>query len=80
LAQLAGARAAIVFNNRDYGAIYMAASDDDYNNVSIPAVFVTRQAGLHLFEMIQQAHPLPLDASLTNMVIILKSQHYSHVP
>jgi len=66
-AQLAGARAAIVFNNRDYGAIYMAASDDDYNNVSIPAVFVTRQAGLHLFEMIQQAHPLPLDASLTNM-------------
>jgi len=50
-------------HNREYTAIYapiyMAAGDDDYNNVSIPAVFVTRQAGLHLFQMIQQVREEP---------------------
>jgi hypothetical protein len=51
-AQLAGARAVIVYNNQPYGSIYMASGGgDDYPNASIPAVFVTRQAGLKLFQV-----------------------------
>ena len=44
-AEMAGARAVVVYNNLPYGTIYMAAGDNDAN-VTIPAVFVTRSANV----------------------------------
>eukprot|EP00286_Rhodomonas_abbreviata_P025551 CAMPEP_0181300836 /NCGR_PEP_ID=MMETSP1101-20121128/7101_1 /TAXON_ID=46948 /ORGANISM="Rhodomonas abbreviata, Strain Caron Lab Isolate" /LENGTH=1721 /DNA_ID=CAMNT_0023406097 /DNA_START=152 /DNA_END=5313 /DNA_ORIENTATION=+ len=65
-AENAGASAVIVFNNLPYAAVYMAA-DSKYTNLTIPAVFVTRDAGLLLWEMINDANLTGgVDVSLTN--------------
>mmetsp|Transcript_45745 Transcript_45745/g.108416 ORF Transcript_45745/g.108416 Transcript_45745/m.108416 type:complete len:1782 (-) Transcript_45745:139-5484(-) len=65
-AEMAGASAAIVFNNQPYAAVYMAA-DSEYTNLTIPAIFLTRDAGLLLWDMIQEAEMTGgVDVSLTN--------------
>ena len=75
-AEDAGALAVIVFNNVPYGSVYMSSTGEE--NVTIPAVFVTRQAGLHLLEMIQQVPSLP--PSLPVFLSLSFSHHTLSLP
>mmetsp|Transcript_34305 Transcript_34305/g.107475 ORF Transcript_34305/g.107475 Transcript_34305/m.107475 type:complete len:787 (-) Transcript_34305:21-2381(-) len=66
-AQMAGASAAIIYNNLPYGTVIMASGEAEYANLTIPAIFVTQEVGLRLFQLIQDAYPQSLEASLTNL-------------